>query len=292
MQIYSEKYLYYSCLVIICCIIVTILYYFYIINLGRHKYDILINILNNISYNENNKFMNIGYWIKHNMTLLDANKELCNLVYKHILHKNKPILDIGCGYGEQDIFLHLNYDSKITALDLSQKQIDYATNKKDELNITKDKLSFLQGDATALPFQENSFYNIICIESAFHYKPRDNFIKECVRVMKPNSRLIIADIAMNQTNTNYNTIIKHFVKHLLHIPDDNFITNSQYVKMLEANQLNVNTIDITDKTFIPYINYFLKHNTLHFIHKPLLYFLQQINIENPFTYTIYICNNF
>ena len=64
-------------------------------------------------------------------------------------------------------------------------------------NINKNYNYFIQGNAINIPISDNSFKNILCLESAFHYQPRYVFFKECFRILEKNSELIIADIVLH-----------------------------------------------------------------------------------------------
>ena len=66
--------------------------------------------------------MNYGYWLSNMDDIETANKNLCDLIYNEIMDKDN-ILDIGCGYGEQDFYWKELGAKNITAIDISKKSI-------------------------------------------------------------------------------------------------------------------------------------------------------------------------
>tara|TARA_A100001011_G_C14064615_1_gene737607 strand:- start:88 stop:801 length:714 start_codon:yes stop_codon:yes gene_type:complete len=234
--------------------------------------------------------MNFGYWDEKHTNLCDANKNLCDIVFdKCNIKDNKNILDIGCGYGEQDFYWYNKHKCNITAIDISKKQIDYA--KETAFNNNIEGVTFKLGDATDLPFNNNSFDNIICLESAFHYKPRINFFKESYRVLKPDSKMILADILVKKRDYGFFTsLFVHFFKSLLSVPSENLITVDKYVNQLENCGYEVEKINISEYTFKPYFDYFVKNNNMNiFFYKKIANIINN-NIENiPLEYYIFVC---
>ena len=271
-------------------IIIVVFFYFvykYTIHKFSNNYDNFIKILKNVD-NNNLNFMNFGYWEDKHMSLTNANKKLCDFVINQTNIKGK-FLDIGCGYGEQDFYWNEKHGHEIIALDISKKQIDYAKAKADKLG--NKSIKFLQGDATSLPFENNSFNNIICLESAFHYNPRVNFFKESYRVLNKDGELIIADIVLKN---NHYGILKsafiHFFKEILSVPDKNLITSNDYANQLKEYGFEVETINISDKTFKPYFNHFSRNHHISFYFYNKLIEIINNNIDYiPFDYCIFKC---
>ena len=271
-------------------ILAILIYFFYkfTINKFSKNYDNFIKILKNVD-NNNLNFMNFGYWDDEYMSLTNANKKLCDFVINQTQIKNNKFLDIGCGYGEQDFYWNEKYKYNIVALDISKKQIDYATEKADKLN--NDCIKFIQGDATNLPFSDNSFKNIICLESAFHYNPRKDFFKESYRVLDNDSELVIADIVLK--NNHYGilkSLFINFFKEILSVPNENLITANTYVNNLKECGFEVETINISSKTFKPYFNHFSKNHHFSFYFYDKLVEIITNNIQDiPFEYYIFKC---
>ena len=220
-------------------------------------YNQLIRILRNIKGNHTN-FMNFGYWNKQTETLSKANMNLCDYILKKAnLTDSKKILDVGCGYGEQDFYIHSKIQKPIYCLDISEKQImefrDCIKSKK-----LKKMLKAVIGDATQLPFTDKKFDTILSIESAFHYKPRTKFFQEAARVLKKKGTLVIADILLHE-DKKQTTIPMKLCQNFFDVPNENLIDKYVWKKQLEAEGFHVELYDITNNTFIPYFNYFIEN---------------------------------
>lgn len=102
---------------------------------------------------------------------LDVNKEL-------------KILEIGCGPGALAGALHRWYPhAEITAVDRDSEFIRFATEHEPEVN-------FMEGDATALPFEDNTFDVTISNTVAEHIEP-SKFYGEQIRILKPGGVCIV-----------------------------------------------------------------------------------------------------
>ena len=66
------------------------------------------------------------------------------------------VLDVGCGLGGPCRMLADEYNCQVTGLDLSK---EYIRTAKELSKLVKldSKTSFIQGDATSLPFEDNTF---------------------------------------------------------------------------------------------------------------------------------------
>jgi ubiquinone/menaquinone biosynthesis C-methylase UbiE len=101
------------------------------------------------------------------------------------------VLDIGCADGtiteKIDSFLP---QAKLTGLDLYQKAIEYARKKRPQIN-------FVCANARKMPFKNNQFDAIICIETLEHVPNNQKVIKEIQRCLKDSGTLIVAQDTNN-----------------------------------------------------------------------------------------------
>lgn len=268
-------------------------------NKGIVSYNVLMNnFIQKIS--KGNYFMNYGYWSKSDMNLLDANKELVNLILEKsglLEEKNVKILDVGCGYGEQDFEWAKKLDStnQITAIDISTLQIKLASDKCKRAKLDS-RLFFEECDALLIDkkFVENEFNTVISVESAFHYSDRPKFFKNVYNILDNKGTFIISDIILNK-NYKPGLINSSFLRtfsDILHIPKSNHIQLNEWNKsILDSGLKIIETIDITDKTFNPYYkNFFkeyIKNYNLPDFFASILY--NYFSYVQPFSYVIVVC---
>lgn len=100
----------------------------------------------------------------------------------------ETILDLGCGTGSV-LSLLLEQKSSVHAfgLDLSDEMLAVAKQKLGE------EVELMQGDAERLPYEDNSFEVVICIESFHHYPNPSKALDEVYRVLKPKGKFLLCD---------------------------------------------------------------------------------------------------
>jgi ubiquinone/menaquinone biosynthesis C-methylase UbiE len=103
----------------------------------------------------------------------------------------RRMLEVGCGPGRGlDLISRLEEDSQCVGLDLSPKAIEFAR----EHCSSSQRVTFVQGDAEALPFADAEFDVVLNIESSHNYPHPERFFAEAVRVLKPGGYLVHVDM--------------------------------------------------------------------------------------------------
>ncbi|MDO5720040.1 MAG: class I SAM-dependent methyltransferase [Actinomycetaceae bacterium] len=97
------------------------------------------------------------------------------------------LLDIGCGTGYFIDLLASSYPAKYVGLDLSEKMLEVARAKQ------ICGATFTLGLADDLPYRDETFDIVTCIQSFHHYPRQDLAMQEARRVLKPGGLYILSD---------------------------------------------------------------------------------------------------
>lgn len=98
------------------------------------------------------------------------------------------VLEVAIGTGRN--LAHYPADVAITGVELSPAMLAIARTRAAELGITAE---LLEGDAQALPFQDNSFDTVVCALSLCSIPDPAVAISEMKRVLVPGGRLLLLD---------------------------------------------------------------------------------------------------
>ncbi|MER7195479.1 methyltransferase domain-containing protein [Streptomyces flaveolus] len=105
------------------------------------------------------------------------------------------VLDIGCGIGKPATRLLRAHPVEVVGITISESQVDQARADA-AANGLADRVTFGHADAMRLPFPDASFDGAWALESLFHVPDRGRALAEAARVLRPGSRLAIADFVL------------------------------------------------------------------------------------------------
>lgn len=142
----------------------------------------------------NGLYLNLGYW--EDARDMDAACEaLVDLVgAKAELAEANQLVDCGFGFADQDLYWARKYPRLgIVGLNVTRSQVSAAQERVFAADLA-DRIDLRVGSATAMPLGAASADVVIALESAFHFRTREDFFQEALRVLRPGGRLVTADI--------------------------------------------------------------------------------------------------
>lgn len=102
----------------------------------------------------------------------------------------KEVLEVGSGRGGGANYIaRYLKPAKMVGMDLAENAVKFAGKTFREPN-----LQYVQGNAEALPFADDSFDVVINVESCHAYGSVPNFLREVRRVLRPGGVLVITDM--------------------------------------------------------------------------------------------------
>lgn len=153
---------------------------------------------------------------------LQGAKVSLELAGKANIYPGQKVLDVGCGIGGPCRMLAEEFGAQVVGVDLTKEYIRTAQ-ALSELVGLKEKTSFLEADATALPFDDESF-NIVWTQHAqMNIEDKTGFYREIKRVLRPGGLFVYYDIF-----TTYGQDI-HFPVPWAEQPEDSFLMQREEV---------------------------------------------------------------
>lgn len=180
-------------------------------------------------------FINLGYWDKAK-TLDEASYEMADvLAEKADLQPDDKILDVGFGFGDQDIHWCKTRNLRdLHGVNISSVQVNTARERVQREGL-QDRIHLREGNAVATGFDANSFDKVMALECAFHFCTREDFFREAHRVLRPGGQITLADFIARE---NQPMTFKRWVASLLgrrawQIPAYNLYPVARYRQELE-----------------------------------------------------------
>jgi tocopherol O-methyltransferase len=101
------------------------------------------------------------------------------------------ILDVGCGIGGSTLYLAEKFQAEATGITLSPVQANRATERAQNAQLGQ-QVNFQVANALEMPFEDDSFDLLWSLESGEHMPNKQQFLRECYRVLKPGGLFLMA----------------------------------------------------------------------------------------------------
>jgi len=173
-------------------------------------------------------FENIYYTISHQI-----HPNLVDLILNqwNLLRPGYEVIDIGAGEGKLDLELLNHIDVHFEFCDIDREKLASIPSKSSvSINVT---------DVSELDFPDESFDVAFCINALHHFEKPELSIREVIRVLKKNGKLLIVDYESQALLTRIFNIIAKVQKRHRH-----FFTLFELTKYLKYLGLNTQSIRI------------------------------------------------
>lgn len=108
------------------------------------------------------------------------------------LSQGDHVLEIASGSGGPALYLAQKFKCRITGLDINEEGIKTANQHALNANLTDAKFQLADADQR-LPFDDETFDAVMCIDSMNHFRDRLSYFREWHRVLKTGRRTLFTD---------------------------------------------------------------------------------------------------
>ncbi|MCP3098458.1 methyltransferase domain-containing protein [Myxococcus sp. K15C18031901] len=152
------------------------------------------------------------------------------------LREADAVLDCGFGYADQDILWAEDYrPARIVGLNATPHQVRVGRERMRLLGL-EPVVSLELGSATRVPFGADAFDVVFALESAIHFRTREDFLREAARVLRPGGRLVVADLCQRtdrETGVGLRRRLRHrYWRGRYAFPEANVWTTQRYAAEL------------------------------------------------------------
>jgi ubiquinone/menaquinone biosynthesis C-methylase UbiE len=119
------------------------------------------------------------------------------LIKKAGIQKGSKVLDVGCGLGKTSCRLATELGCTVTGIDIMPKMIAQAKATAKKAGVG-DKVTFFEGDARKLPFEDNSFDTVLVESVTIFVEDVTKAIAEYNRVVKPGGAVCDNEVCITR----------------------------------------------------------------------------------------------
>jgi microcystin synthetase protein McyJ len=180
-------------------------------------------------------YLNFGWWEKAG-TYIEAAEALIHKMAEILgLNDQSRLLDVACGMGAQDVYLHRHFGAEIDGVEILWNQVQVALERVRQAGM-EGKVRIHHGTATKLPFKRNSFTHVLATEGSQHFNTREDFFREAFRVLMPKGVIALADFTIKRpARSLLEKIVVKAAQHFWACPNANVYNAEIFKQKLEKS---------------------------------------------------------
>lgn len=168
------------------------------------------------------------------------------------LKPGQHVLEAASGSGGPAAYLAASTNCLVTGIDANQSGIAEAVQNSVNTKQTH-QLKFIAADANrTLPFIENSFDALICMDSMNHFPDRLSVFKEWHRVLRPGGKAVFTDpVVITGPVTNEELALRSSIGLFLYVPpgvNENFI-EAAGLRLIKKEDVTENAALVSGRWF-------------------------------------------
>jgi SAM-dependent methyltransferase len=135
------------------------------------------------------------------------------------LKSSSNVMEVACGSGGPALFMARTIGCRILGIDSNENGIATASKMAEEQGLAS-QARFQTADASQpLPFEDETFDSIVCIDAINHLPNRSHVLSEWHRVLKPDGRILFTDpIIVTGLLSNEEIAVRSSIGYFLFVP--------------------------------------------------------------------------
>lgn len=164
------------------------------------------------------------------------------------LKSTSNVLEIACGSGGPALFMARTVGCRILGIDNNENGIATASQMAQEQSLDS-RLRFQLADASQpLPFEDELFDSIVCIDAINHLPNRSHVLAEWYRVLKPDGRILFTDpIVVTGLLSNEEIAIRSSIGYFLFAPvgEDERLLKEASFELIRCEDVTENEVKVS-----------------------------------------------
>ncbi len=168
------------------------------------------------------------------------------LIEQANLNENTKVLEVACNMGTTLVEIVKKYNCNVTGLDKDENFLNQAKENIKKENL-ESKVNLMIGDATKLPFEDETFDIVIneAMLTMLNQNDKEKAVKEYFRVLKKGGKLLTHDITIPKENPEMIKELRQSIN-VLATP----LTKEKWLEILKKAQFEKVTTQIDHMTLM------------------------------------------